>query len=78
MDKWEERELIREEVRDKDRILGVTVSKAPNNGGYLIIFSDITKIKELENRVVQMEKLAAVGELAAGLAHEIKKIPYLE
>ncbi|WP_461834511.1 two-component system sensor histidine kinase NtrB [Desulfothermus sp.] len=70
--KWDKKDLTRREVKDKGRILGVTLSKTPNNGGYLIIFSDITKIKGLEQRVVQMEKLAAIGELAAGLAHEIK------
>lgn len=70
--KWNKEDLIRDEIKDKGRILGVTLSKTPNKGGYLIIFSDITRIKELEQRVVQMEKLAAIGELAAGLAHEIK------
>ena len=70
--KWDKKNLTRRELKDKGRILEVTLSKTPNNGGYLIIFSDITKIKELEQRVVQMEKLAIIGELAAGLAHEIK------
>src|SRR5574342_327007 len=33
---------------------------------------DITKEKEREKRIQQMEKLSVVGELAAGIAHEIR------
>lgn len=37
---------------------------------YLI--RDVTDIRELENQKRQSEKLAAVGQLAAGIAHEIR------
>lgn len=38
----------------------------------VILFEeDITEKRNLENNVIQSEKLAAVGQLAAGLAHEI-------
>jgi signal transduction histidine kinase len=39
---------------------------------YLISFEDITKRKNLENQLQQMERLASLGELASGLAHEIR------
>ncbi|MBI3007938.1 MAG: PAS domain-containing protein [Candidatus Omnitrophica bacterium] len=35
-------------------------------------FTDITEMKELQRRVHLKEKLAALGELSAGLAHEIR------
>ncbi|MEK6774991.1 MAG: ATP-binding protein [Bdellovibrionota bacterium] len=38
----------------------------------LVLFDDLTKIRELESRLRQNEKLAAIGQLAAGIAHEIR------
>jgi two-component system sensor histidine kinase PilS (NtrC family) len=40
--------------------------------GALMLFQDLTEIKKLERRVRFNEQLAAVGELAAGIAHEIR------
>ncbi|MCB0407476.1 MAG: PAS domain-containing protein [Bdellovibrionales bacterium] len=40
--------------------------------GYLILFQDLTELKRLEKQVRQQDKLAAVGQLAAGIAHEIR------
>jgi len=56
--------------------LGVSVSPLatvePGGEGYLLVFQDLTKIKRLEAEVRLKEKLAAVGEVAAQLAHEIR------
>jgi two-component system sensor histidine kinase PilS (NtrC family) len=41
-------------------------------GGVLIAFQDLTEVKSLEREVQTKEKLAAVGEMAAYLAHEIR------
>jgi two-component system sensor histidine kinase AtoS len=41
-------------------------------GGALAIFQDITEIKALEEKLRQADRLAALGTLSAGLAHEIK------
>ena len=38
------------------------------------ISDDITEIRKLENEVVEAERLAAVGQTVAGLAHSIKNI----
>jgi two-component system NtrC family sensor kinase len=35
------------------------------------IFQDLTEIKELQRQVLQQEKMASIGQLAAGIAHEI-------
>ncbi|MGM7724021.1 ATP-binding protein [Metabacillus sp. Hm71] len=40
--------------------------------GRIINFVDITETDKLEKRIHQSEKLAAVGEMAAGAAHEIR------
>lgn len=53
--------------------LGVSVSQlATTDGGHLLVFQDLTEIKRLEREVRAKEKLAAVGEMAAQLAHEIR------
>lgn len=40
--------------------------------GFLVLFQDLTEIKALEKQMRQQDKLAAVGQLAAGIAHEIR------
>lgn len=40
--------------------------------GVIAVFSDITDVKDLEADVKLKERLAAVGELSAGVAHEIR------
>lgn len=39
--------------------------------GYIFIAKDITERKKLEYQIFQAEKLAAIGQLAAGMGHEI-------
>ncbi|MFQ5786761.1 MAG: nitrogen regulation protein NR(II) [Thermodesulfobacteriota bacterium] len=40
--------------------------------GYIIVFEDLTEVKELENRLRSSEKMALLGQLSAGLAHKIR------
>lgn len=40
--------------------------------GRIFYFIDFTQVNELEQRIRQSEKLAIVGEMAAGAAHEIR------
>jgi len=40
--------------------------------GAIMVLSDVTRIKELEKEKAQALRLASLGEVAAGMAHEIK------
>ncbi|MGE5592926.1 MAG: ATP-binding protein [Betaproteobacteria bacterium] len=40
--------------------------------GVAVTFEDVTELRELQRQVHEAAKLAAVGELSAGLAHEVR------
>jgi two-component system, NtrC family, sensor histidine kinase HydH len=40
--------------------------------GYVILFRDLTQIKLLKEEVARTQRLASIGRLAAGVAHEIR------
>jgi PAS domain S-box-containing protein len=55
--------------------LGLNVSPLQNNQkeitGFILLCGDITERKIMENRLSQAKKLESIGQLAAGIAHEI-------
>lgn len=60
----------------KKSYLGFSVSPITaldgSHVGYTLIFQDITKIKEMEEHLKRIDKMAAIGLLASGMAHEIR------
>jgi len=60
----------------KKLYLGFSISPLTDPEGSLIghtlIFQDITRIKEMEDQMKRGDKMAAIGLLAAGMAHEIR------
>lgn len=48
------------------------VDEADASRGYVLTFQDLTEVMELEREVRRQERLAALGKMAAGLAHEIR------
>jgi len=40
--------------------------------GHILLFFDITKLKEMEEEVLRAERMAALGRLSANIAHEIR------
>jgi two-component system sensor histidine kinase PilS (NtrC family) len=53
--------------------LGATHLETPGGrAGYLVTFQDVTDVKKLERDARIQQRLAAVGEMAAGIAHEIR------
>jgi PAS domain S-box-containing protein len=65
-------------VRKDGRRITVRITRSPiydGNGNFLgstSILRDVTALKEMETKLLEAERLAAVGELAASVAHEIK------
>ena len=72
------RERGRPEVRlrahdGRERILGyATAPLAGGASGQVILFQDLTELRQMEEAVRRTDRLAVVGGLAAGLAHEIR------
>jgi len=69
-----------EEVRftrpdDTQGFLGITINplntKGVGQGGFLLTAADITDQKILQGQLAQSQKLESIGQLAAGIAHEI-------
>ncbi len=58
------------------RFLGYSVSPLLNQEreliGYIVSFQDLTDIKRLEEEIRAKDRMAAIGGMAAGIAHEIR------
>src|SRR5229473_243865 len=63
-------------VADEDRSLGYALTPLytleGTASGYTLIFQDLTDMKKLEAELRLKDRMAAVGELSAGIAHEIR------
>jgi len=64
------------EAMGSGKILGCSVTPLVDSNrkkvGNTLIFQDLTVIKEMERKIERNKRLAFVGEMAAGLAHEIR------
>ena len=62
--------------RGEEIYLGMSVSflvfQGETKKGFLFTFQDLTEIKRLEREIRLKENLATMGEMAAGMAHEIR------
>ena len=70
------REVIAVRRGVDERVLGVSVSALTNHRdepvGHIVNFSDLTDLRRMEAQVQAAERLAAIGQMAAGVAHEIR------
>jgi len=46
--------------------------KDPQFSGIIISFRDLTNLQNLRNQIERMDRLATLGEVSAGIAHEIR------
>jgi len=57
-----------------DRVLRLTAAPLPESGeriSVVLLIEDVTEQRKLEAQLIQNEKLAAVGQLVSGVAHEL-------
>lgn len=63
-------------LKDLDRVIGYTLSQVKNDEnaaiGAVMFFKDLTRVEQLEERERLRDRLASLGEMAAGIAHELK------
>ncbi|HDL53618.1 MAG TPA: PAS domain-containing sensor histidine kinase, partial [Proteobacteria bacterium] len=57
----------------ESRIMGLSISplKEPEMG-FVVIFQDLTELRHLEEKLKKAEKLTALGQMAASIAHEVR------
>ena len=64
------------EINNQPRFLSLSITKNLNERNeaenYTIVINDFTERKNLEDNAKRQEKLSAMGELASGVAHEIR------
>ncbi|OFV97863.1 MAG: hypothetical protein A3F68_01805 [Acidobacteria bacterium RIFCSPLOWO2_12_FULL_54_10] len=72
--------IVREEITwdrhgGEEKHLGISVAALSRNQetvGYVYNFQDLTQLKQLEREVQLKDRMAAIGRMAAAIAHEIR------
>lgn len=63
-------------LRKTGRAIGYTLSRIQDDAGALVgatlFFKDLTRVEQIEERDRLRDRLAALGEMAAAIAHEVK------
>ena len=63
-------------LKDLDRVIGYTLSQVKDDGGTpigaVMFFKDLTRVEQIEEQERLRDRLASLGEMAAGIAHELK------
>jgi signal transduction histidine kinase len=63
-------------LKDLDRVIGYTLSQVKDDRGQpigaVMFFKDLTQVEQLNERERLRDRLASLGEMAAGIAHELK------
>src|SRR5688572_15862679 len=63
-------------LKPQNKVIGYTLALVRNDAGEVVgaamFFKDLTRVEQLEERERLRDRLAAVGEMAAVIAHEVK------
>lgn len=63
-------------LKELDRVIGYTLSQVRDDegrvSGGVLFFKDLTQVEQMEERERLRDRLASLGEMAAGIAHELK------
>ncbi len=63
-------------LRPSDKVIGYTLTHVRDDTtavvGVAMLFKDLTRVEQLEERERLRDRLAALGEMAAAIAHEVK------
>ena len=63
-------------LKDLNRVIGYTLSQVKDSSGAalgaVMFFKDLTQVEQVEERERLRDRLASLGEMAAGIAHELK------
>jgi signal transduction histidine kinase len=63
-------------LKDLNRVIGYTLSQVKDDTGTVIgavmFFKDLTRVEQIEEQERLRDRLASLGEMAAGIAHELK------
>ena len=63
-------------LKSTGKVIGYTLSQVRNHVGEItgatLFFKDLTRVEQLEERERLRDRLAALGEMAAAIAHEVK------
>ncbi|MFZ5353719.1 MAG: two-component system sensor histidine kinase NtrB [Bacillota bacterium] len=65
-------DIIVEEYHKDIRMNLYPLTLNSSNKGIVIIIDDITELKKMQQHIQRNDKLAALGELSSGIAHEIR------
>lgn len=60
------------DIRSSKGVIHAAISFAPIEEAFVVSIKDITRIKNMEDNIKKMEAFSMLGELSAGLAHELK------
>ena len=69
------REVVWRSGSGEEKFLSLSVSSLSRNGqtvGYVYNFQDVTQMKQLEREIQLKDRMAAIGRMAAAIAHEIR------
>src|SRR6266516_1696879 len=59
------------EIRAGERVLLLTAIPMAESGSAVLVFEDQTERRRLQEQLIQSEKMSAIGQLIAGVAHDL-------